>query len=170
MEWIRVRFGRSRVTSKDSTHSEGISPAVQPNELVAYFIRVPKHIDRKTGGIRPQALMPRRVEATHRLETSVYRTSGLSEGEVWEICRVWYELIGGVTAIGRGEGRARSVTEANLDFDADGKPHPRHANIIRWEDDPSKSKEQLKHFWMQAAQKFAPGFQYIEKPRPQGPQ
>jgi hypothetical protein len=50
------------------------------------------------------------------------------------------------------------VYAENLAFDADGRPYPEHANIIGWHDKAGKPDNELKHFWMDKAQRMAPHF------------
>jgi hypothetical protein len=66
-------------------------------------------------------------------------------------------------AIGRGIGPARVVFDADLRFDADGEPYPQHANIIGWDDSVDKPDNELKHFWMNKAQRMAPSFKYLPR-------
>jgi hypothetical protein len=68
-----------------------------------------------------------------------------------------------VRAIGRGVGPARAVFVVNLGFDADGNPYPEHANIIGWDDSVDKQDDELKHFWMDKAQRMAPSFKYLPR-------
>lgn len=77
---------------------------------------------------------------TGRLETSVYRIDGLSKMDVWAICAAHVDN----PAVPRVM-KARATCDAGLvmaqglAFDADGQPHPRHANIVDW---PSAKHEQ----------------------------
>lgn len=113
--------------------------------------------------------MPRPSGPESRLETSVYRTHSLSEAEVWEICRRWYEEIANLLAKGRGDGPAKSIVDAGLSFDADGRPHPKHANIVGWHSDPVLTPPELKkNHWMIAARRFAGSFKFVPHPREQG--
>lgn len=106
--------------------------------------------------------MPRRFNG--RLESSVYRTSNLSEPDVWEICRKYYEELANLTARGRGDGLARHIMTAGLSFDPNGIPHPRHADIIGWRDDGEAADRSTKSHWMIAAQRFAGEFEFVSKP------
>lgn len=60
-------------------------------------------------------------------------------------------------------GPACVVFDVNLGFDADGKPYPEHASIIGWDDSVDKPDEELKHFWMDKAQRMAPSFKYLPR-------
>ena len=54
-------------------------------------------------------------------------------------------------------GPAKAILEAGLTFDADGKPHPRHANVIGW--DPLE-----KHVRKQQAVNIACAFRFEMRP------
>lgn len=71
---------------------------------------------------------------------SVFRISGLSVQEVWEIG----ETVGLLRAIplsplARADIKASSVLDAELEIDADDIP-PRHANIVGWLEEDSAIK------------------------------
>ncbi|HEU0274644.1 MAG TPA: hypothetical protein VFQ83_08975 [Candidatus Udaeobacter sp.] len=108
--------------------------------------------------------MRRRNRTNQRLETSVCRSSGLSEAQVWSICSAYFDIHAPKPAIGRGVGPAAAVFAENLAFDADGNPYPEHANIIGWHDATDQPDEELKHFWMDQAQRMAKQFSYIRRP------
>ena len=104
--------------------------------------------------------MPRRNPQNQRLETSVCRSSGLTENQVWAVCSAYFDVHAPKPAIGRGVGPAATVFAEKLAFDADAKPYPEHANIIGWHDVTDKPDEELKHFWMDQAQRIAKHFSY----------
>lgn len=111
--------------------------------------------------------MPRRnKDKNGRLETSVCRSAALSEAQIWAICSRYFDVRSRRPAIGRGVGPASTVFAEELSFEADDIPYPEHANIIGWRDDPSKPASELKHFWMDKAQRIAAKFSYT--PRVQG--
>lgn len=62
---------------------------------------------------------------------SVYRTSALSHNEVRDLGKIHVEPIRGPLK-GYGHQQAVVVFTQGLQFDPDGKPHVRHANIIGW--------------------------------------
>ena len=113
--------------------------------------------------MRHTRLMPRRNRENQRLETSVCRSSELSESQVWSICSVHFDAHAPEKAIGRGVGLAAAVFAEKLAFDADGKPYPEHANIIGWHDAADKPDPELKHFWMAQAQRIAAQFSYMPR-------
>src|SRR5437016_5069078 len=104
--------------------------------------------------------MPRPNPVTDRLETSVCRSQNLSEAQVWQICASHFDVHARKPAIGRGVGPALAVFDVHLDFDADGKPYPEHANIIGWHDSANTPADEKKHFWMDQAQRMAARFSY----------
>jgi hypothetical protein len=104
--------------------------------------------------------MPRRNPANKRLETSVCRSSTLTEAQVWGICSAHFDVYAPKPAIGRGVGPATAIFAEKLAFNADRKPYPEHANIIGWQDDLNKPDNELKHFWMDQAQRMAQKFSY----------
>jgi hypothetical protein len=79
---------------------------------------------------------------------------------VWEICSEHFDKHAPKPAIGRGVAPANAVYTVGLYFDADGKPYREHANIVGWQDEPGVPDSQLKHYWMDQAQKMAAQFQY----------
>ena len=143
--------------------SRQLSAGVQPDELLTSFVFRPEQIDKKTKKIQPSRLVPRRNPTNKRLETSVCRSSGLTEAQVWNICSAHFDVYVPKPAIGRGVGPASSVFAENLAFDPDGKPYPEHANIIGWQDDADKPANELKHFWMDQAQRMAKKFSYMPR-------
>lgn len=149
--------------------STGSSPSrqsgVQPSEALSSFVFRSDQIVKKTSTIHHSRLIPRRKNDRKdgRLETSVCRSQALSESQVWAICAAHFDVFAPKPAIGRGVGPARVVFDVNLDIDADGNPYPEHANIIGWHDAADKPDEELKHFWMEKAQRMAPSFKYLRR-------
>jgi hypothetical protein len=136
---------------------------VQPEELLTSFVVLPEQVDKKTNTIKPTRLVPRRNPTNKRLETSVCRSSELTEDQVWRICSAYFDVHARKPAIGRGIGPATAVFGERLVFDADGKPYPEHANIIGWFDEAEKPDNELKHFWMDQAQRMAKHFSYMPR-------
>ena len=107
--------------------------------------------------------MPRRNPTNQRLETSVCRSSGLTEDQVWTICSAHFDVYAPKPAIGRGVGPAAAVLAEKLAFDADGNPYPEHANIIGWFDAAETPDNEMKHFWMNQTQRIAKHFSYVPR-------
>ena len=159
---LRNLFRMSSGTSAGSTrppHSD-----VRPSESLCTFVFRTDQVVRKTNTIHHSRLMPRRNKKRDgRLETSVCRSQALSDTQIWAICSAHFDVVAPKPAIGRGQGPASAVFDADLGFDADGKPYPEHANIIGWYDSLGKPENELKHFWMDKAQKMAPSFKYLPR-------
>lgn len=143
--------------------SRQLSADVQPDELLTSFVFRPDQINKKTKTIQPSRIVPRRNSTNKRLETSVCRSSRLTEAQVWNIGLVHFDAYAPKPAIGRGVGPASVVLAEKLAFDPDGKPYPEHANIIGWQDDTDKPDNELKHFWMDQAQRMAKKFLYTPR-------
>ena len=146
---------------KGSSHQ--LSAGVKPDELLTSFVFRPDQIDKKTKTIHHTRLVPRRNPANKRLETSVCRSSTLTEAQIWDICSAHFDAYAPKPAIGRGVGPASAVFAENLALDPDGKPYPEHANIIGWQDSADKPANELKHFWMDQAQRMAKKFSYMPR-------
>ena len=100
-----------------------------------------------------------------RLEKSVCRSDNLSEDQIWAICRQHFDPYSKPhPAIGRGAAKASVVYAESLSFDADGKPYAEHANIIGWYEIANMPDREMKHFWMEKAQRMAQYFKYFPRP------
>ena len=143
--------------------ADQLAASVRPNEALSSFLFRPDQIVRVTNTIHHSRLMPRRKDKTERLEVSVCRSSKLTEAQLWGICSSYFDVHAPKPAIGRGVGPAAAVFAENLAFDADGKPYPEHANIIGWFDAADIPDNELKHFWMDQAQRIAKHFLYMPR-------
>jgi hypothetical protein len=143
--------------------SRQLSAGVQPDELITSFVFRPEQVNKKTKTIHPSRLVPRRNLTNKRLETSVCRSSRLTEAQVWNICSAHFDAYAPKPAIGRGVGPASVVFAEQLAFDPDGISYSEHANIIGWQDDADKPDNELKHFWMDQAQRMAKKFPYTPR-------
>lgn len=144
--------------------TQHLSADIQPDELISTFAYDLRHIDRQTNTIRHTRLMPRRNHNTSRLESSVCRSTQLSEEQVWTICADHFDAYSPKPAIGRGVGPASAIAAVGLALDADGVPYKEHANIIGWFDKPNTPDNELKHYWIDHAQKIAERFKYFARP------
>ncbi len=153
--WSDTLAGSTRLLPSD----------VQPDESLSTFVFRPEHVVKRTNSIHYSRLMPRRRDKmpNGRLETSVCRSQHLTEAQVWEICSTYFDKHAPRPAIGRGVGPAEAVFAIGLGFDADGKPYPQDANIIGWHDSRDLPDSELKHFWMDQAQRMAPRFSYMRR-------
>ena len=135
---------------------------VQPDEELTSYVFRENQIVRVTNTIHYTRLIPRR-NPEKRLEVSVCRSGELSERQIWDICSTYFDPFAPKPAIGRGVGPAAAIIAENLAFDADGKPYPEHANIIGWFDAADKPDNELKHYWMDQAQRIARQFSYVPR-------
>jgi len=107
--------------------------------------------------------MPRRNDGTGRFETSICRSSGLSNTRIWEIGAEYFEPFAKRVIIGCGTSISQKVFSEGLSFDANGVPYPEHADIVGWPDDRSQPDEKTKHSRMIVAQRMAPHFRYVPR-------
>lgn len=90
----------------------------------------------KAAGLLPPPVGP----TVTRLETSVYRVDGLTAGAVWELAAEYVDAVEQpMTA--RGSAAAKVFFDARLNFDADGTPHERHANVVEWPEEKHLQKD-----------------------------
>jgi hypothetical protein len=106
---------------------------VDPSETITRFIHSSQHFAASTGRVKAAAIGPATNKLTDRLETSVYRADGASLDELWAICADHVDdAQNGRVMKARGTCRAETILNSSLSFDADGIPHPRHANLVGW--------------------------------------
>lgn len=105
---------------------------IEPDECLSRYILSKSHI-RQDGTVRHNALMPWK----HDNCTSVFRITGLSESEKWDLGEREIATRQGKPLIGSAEIKAIHVYKNNLEIDPDDNP-PRHANITGWPEDKSK--------------------------------
>lgn len=111
------------------------SRPVQSSEILSRYIFAESHYSTSDQRVMYTAFMPRSDD----LSVSVFRTSGLSEHDVWSIGK----SVGKVSdrgLHGRGDIVAAEVTGQNLDIDSDDDP-PRHANIVGWPQEKHKRQQ-----------------------------
>lgn len=92
--------------------------------------------------MRHEGLLPQPVDLGNgriRQETSVYRASGVTSAGLWAICAEHVDNHA-TQMKARGTAEAVAFLEKNLSFDADGNPHPRHANVIGWPEEKHARK------------------------------
>lgn len=103
-------------------------------ELLARFLLERGKFSASLGRVKYVAFLP---DSARR--TSVFRTAGLQEDEIWNLGR---ECVAGVTGkdlYGWGEIAVASVEATGLRVDADDIPD-RHANLIGWPDEKEKQR------------------------------
>lgn len=106
---------------------------IKPEENLARYILRKDHFSTQQKKVKYVVFMP-----APNGETSVFRISNLSEGEIWEIgnCKVAQKRE--LPLLGRADILASCILDRNLKLIPDNNP-PRHANIVGW---PSEKSEQ----------------------------
>ena len=87
--------------------------------------------------VRYSAFMP----PTKSPRKSVYWTSGIADEEIWRIGDTYVAPARG-PILGRADFNSLTAYEAGLAIDLTKIPHPRHADIVRWDPDRKKSRLQ----------------------------
>lgn len=105
--------------------------SVQSTEVLSRWLFSSKLFNRSTLRVRSGAFTPQRSLRSGDLETSVYRTSGLTEHQIWPLA----QLRPGLTLHGRADLKANDVETTGLTVVPETSNHPRHANILGWSDD-----------------------------------
>lgn len=82
--------------------------------------------------MKPAALLPQFNERKERLETSIFRTHGLSSRRCWHLGYVHAENSRRIKA--RGVEIVSIILGEGLAIEVDGDPFPRHADITGWDD------------------------------------
>ena len=110
---------------------------IREEETLSRFIKSGSHYSKEKREVKYGAFIP-----TKKGQTSVFRTSGLTEGGIWLLGRdqVGSSLASGHRMHGRGDIRAREIRPTGLRAEPEVSTHPRHANILGW---PSEKPQQL---------------------------
>lgn len=100
-------------------------PEVRSDEILSRFLFDRSEI-RENGALHWKALMP-----NPEGETSVFRISGCSEGEIL-VMGFGVAALRNKVLIGRGDITAQSVLSSSLQVRADSDPGSKHADILGW--------------------------------------
>ncbi len=101
------------------------------DERLTYFISSRSNYAETKAEVKARAFVPGKASPN---ELSVYRTSSLTENEIWEIGKQYVE--GSIKIKARADFSARMFTENqiflehNIKFVSAPHPHPLHANIL----------------------------------------
>ena len=101
---------------------------ISEKEPIVRFVDESNKIRPSTGSVKPKAFMPR----PDNLTTSVFRTVGLSSGEVAELGQLEVAGPRRKTLLGWGLLVVSQVCEAGLEVHPEPSNHDRHANIVGW--------------------------------------
>jgi hypothetical protein len=118
---------------------------LSPEDRLSSFIKR-KGYDKQIKQITLAAFMPK--EYRGRLETSVFRTTGLRDNRVWRLAYVWtvvnpiWKRSGTQAVTGRADLATSAVIGTGQLFATlNPSPHPEHVNILGW--DQSSSAQEL---------------------------
>ena len=109
---------------------------VTDDEQVTRYIFSRSHFSSKCGRVKYQAYLP-----APNGKSSVYRTSGLSDNEIWDIGQIHVANPTNRNLHAKGECKTKVFRNAGLDIVPDTVPHQRHANIVNWPSDKAKRLE-----------------------------
>jgi hypothetical protein len=126
--------------------------AVGPPDPLTRFIFSSSHFAINAHRVKAPAISPYPNQKTGRLEWSVYRADSATSAEMWEICgkHVDNPMILRI-AKARGTCAASVMIGQGLRFDPDGKPHPRHVNVVGWPRSERGPKHKLKNIQQKIA-------------------
>jgi len=110
---------------------------IKNEEIISRFIFEKKHFNASEKRIKYAAFMPPK-----NLKASVYRTSTLSNNQVWEIGREYVEKNrnDGKLIEARGTIPVARIRSKDLDVISEPTPHYLHADIVEWSLDRSSQK------------------------------
>jgi hypothetical protein len=104
-------------------------------ENISRFLVSRRHFAPTTGRVKPPAVMPLWNKDRGRFETSIHRTDGLLPAAIWRIGYRYVENLSQQRRIrARGHCVASLVTEQGLGFHVNGRPYPRHTDLVGWPD------------------------------------
>jgi hypothetical protein len=112
-----------------------------PNEGFTRFLVHSNQFVASKGRVLPPALVPRLNRQKLRWETSAHRIDGLRAELIWALGYRYVEDLSKDRQIrARASGVASFVTERGLQWDVNGQPYPRHADIIGWSVDEKHAR------------------------------
>lgn len=112
-----------------------MNKVVNQEENISRFYFDKKHV-RQDNTIKHNVFMPPPIHG----RMSVYRTSDLTNQEIWEIGKTYIEPERGKPIVGRADLKAIEIYNCELKINPTELPHPRHANIEGWELNTEKDR------------------------------
>jgi len=109
--------------------------SVDGDEIITRYINEKSKYAPFANRIKYNAMMP-----NLNRETSVYRTTDLTDKEIWEIGERYVGQIQNKEILGRGDLVASFIYSKSLFVEPDTEVHRLHANIIGWPSEKSKIK------------------------------
>jgi hypothetical protein len=107
---------------------------VNGEEAISRFIVSRYYFNNQTGNISPQAFKPASPKPPERpdQQTSVYRTKSLNDAEIWAVGDDFVATKRNIPILARADIQAEKIFNQDLEIIPDTRPHPRHANIVKW--------------------------------------
>ena len=121
--------------------SDSLLQDVDPQERISRYLLLQKSFDAKAQIVFAQAFKPPRPKPESPVrQTSVYRTQGVGENEIWELGDRYVTALHPKhwPVLGRADLTAKDVSDADLTIVPHPDPHPRHADMEGW---PSQDEE-----------------------------
>ena len=122
---------------------------ISPNERLSHFIMHKDEIRPSNQTVKFRAFMPPKSK-----RLSVYRTSTLSEHEIWSIGAKFVAEPQDTTLYGRADVFARDIYALNQKVEPEPSIHCLHADIIPWPD--KREDKQLLATQLALKSKFVP--------------
>ena len=121
---------------------EQLPAEVSSGERLSRYVFTKRYLKKTTDRLSPEAFTPHKTSR----ETSIYRTDGCSEENIWELSEKYVTAYrpDHKSALGRGDLTAQVVFDQKLNVVPHPIPHPRHANIVGWPDEPGSELELMK--------------------------
>ena len=120
-----------RGSARKSPHQDDVATS----EQIARYILSKSYFSTTNRAVKYGAYLP-----APNGETSVYRISGLSEEEIWEIGQEDVAKPSRRTLYARGDTPANVIMKTGLTLVPETTPHPLHANIVKWPSDKDEQK------------------------------
>lgn len=106
---------------------------IDQTEIVSRYIMDKNCYAATKNRVKYSAFMP-----SKNGEVSVYRISGISEHEIWDIGKKYVAEKRNKKLRARADLPVRKISNERLGVISEPNPHPLHANIINWPEDKSK--------------------------------
>ena len=114
---------------------------VDPQDRISRYLLLQKWFDAKAQIVFAQVFKPPKpTEEFPVRQTSIYRTRGAEENEIWGLGDQYVTALHPKRwpVLGRADLTAKDVFDADLTIVPNPDPHPRHADIEGW---PSQDEE-----------------------------
>lgn len=105
------------------------------NDILARYIYFSRFIKTSNRTVRYAAFLPSSIDN----KTSVFKITGLSENDIWDIANTHVTPMQNNTLKGRADIGSEDVISQGLDLIPDEHPD-RHLNITGWSNDKSKNQ------------------------------